>query len=732
MLRWFMVLAVLGFSLDAGAQSDVWLQRCATALAQGRVNEVVQIYRQVESSAATPEQQVIVGASLGEALWRSGRLDEAEATLLKARQLLPGVKNPALGGEVALRLGQVAVAKDDSEAGVNWYRQALDIGRQTQQFALAAAAGINIYRQTQQESDLIVAQQLLTQIAAVEQTELKLTLAYAVMQAKQPALAEQMLTLLLAQTQNPRSRSQILGYLGQIAEQQAQYANALALTEQAIIADNAEDLLLSWQWQRGRILTALQQTPIALDAYRQAIGHLQSIKSDIPVNYQYGSSSFKTTYAPLYMALIELLWSEARQQQAQHQTQLNEILHYWEQLKAVELQDYFREACAVRQKDNIAAITEGTAVLYPIILPTRLLLLVRFKETIQAFETVVESRALRRTAQATLKQLFSALKGEEVELSSNRTLYQWVMQPIVGALQQRQIETLIYLPDGPLRMVPLSLFSDAKHYVLEKYKVVTVPGLSLLETTASQRSTKALLTGMSQPGPVIDELLQRKLNFLPTEQQESPNSRGLPDMRQLPVDHAERALRAQQMKSKMALPGVTVELKKLSSLLQVEALENEQFTLEAFKQKIAEGTSFVHIATHGYFAGDPKKSFVMTYDHLLDMQQMTQIFRNEAFLQHPVDLMTLSACQTAEGDERSPLGLSGVVVQTGVRSAIGTLWPVSDEAAREFFTDFYQHYQQPGVSKAAAMQTAQQHLLQNPVFKHPRDWAPFVLIGNWQ
>ena len=157
----------------------------------------------------------------------------------------------------------------------------------------------------------------------------------------------------------------------------------------------------------------------------------------------------------------------------------------------------------------------------------------------------------------------------------------------------------------------------------------------------------------------------------------------------------------------LVLPGVSEELKTLSKLSEVQVMENKDFLLENFIKNVHEGHSIVHIASHGYFSGDPEKSFIMTYDRLLNMKQLANLFQNEAVNHKPVELVTLSACQTAEGDDRSPLGLSGVVVQTGVKSAIGTLWPVADEAAKQFFSDFYKFYQQSGTTKAQAMQKAQ-------------------------
>jgi CHAT domain-containing protein len=101
------------------------------------------------------------------------------------------------------------------------------------------------------------------------------------------------------------------------------------------------------------------------------------------------------------------------------------------------------------------------------------------------------------------------------------------------------------------------------------------------------------------------------------------------------------------------------------------------------------------------------------------------------FRQRPLELLTLSACETAQGDDRAALGLAGVAIQAGARSAVATLWLVADDAAAVLMQAFYQHLKRPGVSKARALQQAQVSLLTNPRYADPFLWAPFLLINNW-
>jgi CHAT domain-containing protein len=96
-----------------------------------------------------------------------------------------------------------------------------------------------------------------------------------------------------------------------------------------------------------------------------------------------------------------------------------------------------------------------------------------------------------------------------------------------------------------------------------------------------------------------------------------------------------------------------------------------------------------------------------------------------------LELLILSACETASGDDRAALGLAGVALKAGARSALATLWHISDKAAGELIIDFYRGVQSGTLSKAHALQGAQRALAADPRYAHPAYWAPFLLIGNW-
>ncbi|OQW94747.1 MAG: hypothetical protein BWK79_04865, partial [Beggiatoa sp. IS2] len=135
--------------------------------------------------------------------------------------------------------------------------------------------------------------------------------------------------------------------------------------------------------------------------------------------------------------------------------------------------------------------------------------------------------------------------------------------------------------------------------------------------------------------------------------------------------------------------------------------------------------------SHGQFNRDPKKTFLLTYDDKLTMDKLENLLGFSQSRKEPVELLTLSACQTAVGDERAALGLAGVAIKAGARSALASLWFVNDEATAELVTEFYKALKDPDFSRAQALQKAQKKLINQRALQHPAYWSPFLLIGSW-
>jgi CHAT domain-containing protein len=182
------------------------------------------------------------------------------------------------------------------------------------------------------------------------------------------------------------------------------------------------------------------------------------------------------------------------------------------------------------------------------------------------------------------------------------------------------------------------------------------------------------------------------------------------------------------------LPNVLHEIDAIGKLYtEGESLVNKEDIKGNIEKKFsAEPFTIVHMATHGHIDSDVRKSFVLTHDGRLTLDDLERLIRPGQLADKPLELLTLSACQTAAGDDRAALGLAGMAVKAGARCAFATLWFVNDAASAQVVVDFYTELKtRPDRTKAQALQTAQKKLLAAERFQHPCYWAPYLIIGNW-
>jgi CHAT domain-containing protein len=179
------------------------------------------------------------------------------------------------------------------------------------------------------------------------------------------------------------------------------------------------------------------------------------------------------------------------------------------------------------------------------------------------------------------------------------------------------------------------------------------------------------------------------------------------------------------------LPFVVKEVQEIKSQVPSSTeLLNPSFTNAGLKNRLNSlPFSVVHLATHGQFSSQSDDTFILTWDDRLNLNQLNSLLRSRD--QQPIELLVLSACETVKGDRRAALGLAGVAVRAGTRSTLATLWQVNDQSTALFMSQFYQALMGNNMSKAAAVRQAQLALLNNPEYKSPYYWAPYVLLGKW-
>ncbi len=494
------------------------------------------------------------------------------------------------------------------------------------------------------------------------------------------------------QTGDIRTLSYAWGYLGRLYETEHRYDDALTLTRQAVFAAqsaSAPESLYRWQWQTGRLLAALGKLDEAIAAYRSATATLQPIRPEVATASQDAGSPGQGSVRPLYFEFADLLLQRAALTEEGHASQgyLKAARDAVEASKAAELRDYFRDECVdalQAHTTTLDVISKTTAVLYPIIFADRTELLVSLPTGLKRVTVPVPATTLTQEVRAFRRMLEKRTTREY--LPHAQQLYEWLLRPLDEDLKAFAIDTLVVVPDGPLRTIPLAALHDGDQFVIQRYAVATTPGLNLTDPRPLNRERLKMLAG---------GLTQAAQGFPP-------------------------------------LPHVTIELQTIRTLYGGEQLVNTRFVVSDLEKELKEKRlSVLHIASHGRFEKDVAHSFVLTYDDKLTMAKLDQYVGLFRFRQDPLELLTLSACETAAGDDRAALGLAGVAIKAGARSALATLWSINDEASSTLVAEFYKQLRDPDASKAVALQRAQLNLLGDPVYQHPAYWSPFLLLNNW-
>ncbi|NJO97059.1 MAG: CHAT domain-containing protein [Hyellaceae cyanobacterium CSU_1_1] len=485
----------------------------------------------------------------------------------------------------------------------------------------------------------------------------------------------------------PQAQSYSLGLRGQIREKLKDWENAQQYTQEALILAqgiNAPEVSYLWQWQLGRINQALGESTQAIANYTQAVELLQSLSRDLVAINPDVQYSFRDSVEPVYRGLVSLLLeSDAGESIAQ--SSLEKAREVMESLQLAELNHFFREACLDAQEIDIDRLDPQAAVIYPIILSDRL-------EVILSLPNQPLQHYSHKISQAQLEQVIKQFRHHIVIRSrrdfyrSAQKLYDLVIRPAVDGLSKNAIKTLVIVPDGAFANIPFSAMFDGQHYLIEDYSIALTPGLQLLNPRSlTQVKLKTLIAGLTEK---VDGFA--------------------------------------------GLEYVTSELKEIASRIDSRVLVNQDFTSEALKQEIQYSDyPLVHIATHGQFSSSLEDTFLLAWDERININELDSILKGRnGDLTKAIELLVLSACETAAGDNRAALGMAGMAVRAGAKSTLATLWSVNDQATAKLMSSFYQELLAQ-LPKAEAVRQAQLKLLHNRWYKHPFYWASYVLLGNW-
>ena len=325
--------------------------------------------------------------------------------------------------------------------------------------------------------------------------------------------------------------------------------------------------------------------------------------------------------------------------------------------------------------------------------------------TIAGDQTVTEKEGqpwiITTNKLADLKQKLYAFRdsvskneAKSIVLADGHKLYDLLIKPLEAKLQADGINTLIFSMPESMRLLPVAALHDGQQFLVEKYKIAQIPSVSLMDTTYN--------------GVQDGELLAMGISDF----KKLANVKQLEDL---------KGVNETMDGIKLSWPGAQIYLNEQATLANLaEARQSQRFNI-------------IHISTHAAFQ-NKDNNYIQFWDgqkHLEDLRQV------QWYGDRSVELLVLSACETAVGNRDAEMGFAGLSVQAGVKTAIATLWKVSDGGTSELMARLYQNLGQ-FPTKVEALQQAQIAMLRGEVkpkqadldFTHPYYWAPFTLIGT--
>jgi CHAT domain-containing protein len=722
-----LLLALSGALYAAGADDvGALLETAAQQRREGNLRLAIESLEKACKRPDAPCDPRLLG-ELGTAYYQAHRYAQAADALSEAYARAGSSAERAL---FANDLGNLSASRGLRDEAQRYYEEAR--AKAAGNASIAVSAGLNLARLAPPKERLGQLQALAVEIAGIadehERARYSLNLGAQARTLGAPALKLSYEHLDRARTAARQLNdrwllAETLDALSQLYEDRGRTADALKLADEGIAslqAEQAPDFLINLQWRRARLLRAEGKDALALQAYQAAVEHIESIRQDIPVEYFDGRSSFRETLEPIYLGLADLLLRQADAASVgDNKAQLfRRARDTVELIKQTELQDYLGDRCIVESARPLrsSALLPGTAVLYPVILEKRLELLLETRDGIQSRHVDIDAQALRDQALAFAASIRDAKPDYLVRA---RALYDVILRPLEATLAREKIDTIVVVPDGALRLIPLGALHDGERFAIAKFAIAIAPGLTMTSAARAEKGTgRVLLAGLSEPGPVMDKLSKLSMELL-----------GRSEVTRSAVT---RGVRSADLKEGLMLPGVTEEIAELKRTTRSDRLLNEEFTVSRFREQVSSGSyRIVHIASHAMFSQSAETSFILAYDDVLTIDELQTLLRAEQVQKNPIELLSLSACQTAEGDDRAPLGIAGAALRARAQTALGSLWPVDDQATKTLMVRFYELLNAGDTTKAQALQRAQLELIKNPSFDHPFFWAPFILVGSW-
>jgi len=656
--------------------------------------------------------------SLGNRLRFLGKLEKSEIVL---NESLTVNNSPQAQSKLLLALGNTKLKLGDVDDALKLYDMAANIEDALLETRLQALLNqLSLLIEEEWEGAEFLLAKIRPLIADLPVSkfslEAKINLAGSLLKFDVQNLAEPLnyLELALAEAEtieNKRLKSLALGKLGNFYEQFGDAETAKDYTKKALnLAQSiqAAEQAYQWQWQWGRLLEKEGDLEGAIAAYTASVNTLQTLRGSLTILNRDLQFDFREGVEPVYRKLVELLLVNPVEENLILARDVIELL------QLAELDNFFQEACARVNNVNLDKIDTNAAVISTIFLPNRSQ--PKSLEVILSLpnKTVFHYSAPRPSQGWSYNDFLEALTTDlgrkptqqnpntlpANDLPKFQEIYDWLIEPMEEKLTANNIETLVFVLDGLLQNLPMAALHDGEKYLIEKYAIAVTPGLQLLASrNLKTEQIRVLAVGRSEFQN--DELFSEWND----------------------------------------LDNVKDELAKIAEVVPAKQLLNQQFTTTNLREEINSlAFPLVHIATHAKFDSTAENTFIIVWGERIEIDRLGQLLRvKDPTREKDIDLLVLSACQTAQGNERTALGMAGAAIRVGARSTLASLWSVNDRSTAELMAQFYQKLQTSTnasnqVNKAEALRQAQITMLKGQFgerFQNPHFWAPFILVGHW-
>ena len=483
--------------------------------------------------------------------------------------------------------------------------------------------------------------------------------------------------------QDVRTESHAFLELALLAEKLSDFPQALEYAHLAQIkaySKSAYEILYRAYWLSGRIYQKEGQIEKATTFYKKAVFSLSSL-NQASINIDIDQRlNFSEKIEPIYRTTLELLLSDSNLSE----NKISEALSVFEQLRLVQLQNYFGDNCVRIFPEKLATgetLAQKNAVLLSSIIlknQTHLILELPNGQLLHHRVSISESE-LKKMAINFYQELKQGKSWQLGVLS--RKLYNMIITPFEAELEQIKPNSLIFVHDGILRNIPMAALNDGKQFLVQKWATVSSLGLNFVPIDKSKKISKpkAAVFGLG--------IQRREWN---------------------------------------SLSQVSKEVEDVIKIIGGRKFLDREFTTENFQQQLVGNQySIVHISSHAYGGGIAENSFIVAYDRNISTLDLESLLQGS---KASIEMLVLSGCETSFTSDRAILGLGGVGLRSGVNSVLGSYWSVDDEKQAELIRDFYSQIRESNFDKAKALQLAQINQIKSRT--HPSLWSAVTLLGG--